>query len=94
MFPTDCVRMCGFHKRVLDFVQHGGLRWISTISFRSIDVDFIAENGFRLIGTGYRKFWWISIFRPTELQVSNFTFTVRVRARNDSLKVYHLSVLL
>jgi len=69
MFPADCVRMRGFRKRVLDFVVV--LRWISIISFRSVEVDFVAEGGFRFIDTGFRKFWWISwiswisIFRPT-----------------------------
>jgi len=46
-------------------------RWISIISFRSIEVDFVADGGFRLIDTEFRKFWWISWiswisrFRPT-----------------------------
>jgi len=48
--------------------------WISIISFPSVEVDFVAEGGFRLIDTRFRKFWWISwisliswisIFRPT-----------------------------
>jgi len=61
MFPTDCVRMRGFRKRVLrgfrgSLCFRGGLRWISIISFRSIEVDFVAEGGFRFIDTGFRKF--------------------------------------
>ena len=42
--------------------------WISIISFRSFEVDFVAEGGFRLTDTGFHKFWWISwisIFRST-----------------------------
>jgi len=44
MFPTDCLRMRGFSKRVLDFMQPlinvagSGLRWIST--WLSIKHDF------------------------------------------------------
>jgi len=58
MFPADCVRMRGFRKRILDFVV--ALRWISIISFRSIEVillqrvdfdlwtlDFVNSGGFR-----------------------------------------------
>jgi len=33
------------------------------VSFCSAEVDFVAEGAFRLIDTGFRKFWWI--FRPT-----------------------------
>jgi len=35
-------------------------RLISITSFRSVEVDFVADDGFRLIDTGFRKFWWIS----------------------------------
>ena len=35
-------------------------------NFRFIQVDFVADGGFLLIiHIGFRKFWWISIFRPT-----------------------------
>jgi len=47
------------------------LRWISIFSFRSAELDFVEGSGFRLVDTGFLKFWWISwiswisIFRPT-----------------------------
>ena len=37
-----------------------------------MEVDFVAEGGFRLIDAGFRKLrWisWISVFRPTHLQM-------------------------
>ena len=40
--------------------------------FRFIQVDFVADGGFLLIiHIGFRKFWWISIFRPTDMCVNN-----------------------
>jgi len=44
-----------------------------------IDVDFVAEGGFRLVDTGFRKFLWISriswssIFRPTASSTTHYS---------------------
>jgi len=46
----------------------GGLRWVSIISFHSIDEDFVSDHGFWLIGT---DFVYFGVFRFLDPPIIN-----------------------
>jgi len=90
MFPTDCVRMRGFRKRVLDFVVafhfvaacvgfplvFAQLKWISLqrVDFDLQTLDFVNNGGFR----GFR--FLDPPYRNTNFQlIDREPFPIRLR---------------